>query len=302
MAKRNFKDEFKKAKAGDPESQNYVACCYKDGFDADDKPPAVKKDIKKSIHWYELAASVGNLKAHFNLAQIYKEGEGVQQSGDKFLEYMVPVAETGDLEAIAAVVGAYSTGLCEQDDAQFVFWLGKAVNHPDARNEEYVSYGSLSYNYGYRQLAGMGCQSNAEEGIRWLRLAMEAGDAQACYEISRYYYGADDFGAGVLFKEDEGKARQLLETSAEKGFLPAQTVASQLYVDGNRGFPVDTKKAFKWCKRAAEQGDNQSMFRLGCMFRDGTGVEANKELSNYWFDESLADGGVVTGVICTDKE
>ena len=64
----------------------------------------------------------------------------------------------------------------------------------------------------------------------------------------------------------------------------AQAKVSEYCRDG-RGVAKNDEEAFKWCRKAAEQGHAQSQVRLVEMYRDGIGVERNPKEAKKWEDK-----------------
>jgi hypothetical protein len=55
-----------------------------------------------------------------------------------------------------------------------------------------------------------------------------------------------------------------------------------MYLHGE-GVEQDYEKAMIWCLKAAEQNDAQSYWRVGLMYYEGLGVEADKIKGEEWF-------------------
>jgi TPR repeat protein len=49
--------------------------------------------------------------------------------------------------------------------------------------------------------------------------------------------------------------------------------------------PKNDEEAFRWCRKAAEQGHAGARFRLAAMYRDGVGVERNPKEAKKWEDK-----------------
>ena len=72
-----------------------------------------------------------------------------------------------------------------------------------------------------------------------------------------YYYGR-----GVV--EDEAKAREWFEKSAEQGYSYAQYELGRCYQRG-RGGGVNISKAREWYQKAAEQGHQAAQIELDAL-------------------------------------
>ena len=72
-------------------------------------------------------------------------------------------------------------------------------------------------------------------------------------------------------------ADELAKAKAGDGL--AQHEVSQL-LEWGQGVPVDLPAAFQWAKKSAEAGHSLGRFRLGLMYRFGTGVDPDEAKSN----------------------
>lgn len=52
------------------------------------------------------------------------------------------------------------------------------------------------------------------------------------------------------------------------------------------GTEQDYKKAAEWFQTAAEKGNHDAQFILGCQYEEGNGVEQNYESAVYWYKKS----------------
>lgn len=67
-----------------------LAYCYSDGY-------GTKKNYKKAIGLYKLAAKAGSIGAYFYLATMHERGNGVMKSLSKAHQYYLRGAEVGDV-------------------------------------------------------------------------------------------------------------------------------------------------------------------------------------------------------------
>ena len=63
---------------------------------------------------------------------------------------------------------------------------------------------------------------------------------------------------------------------------------------GGYGVRQDYAEAFRWYRKAAEQGDVQAQYNLGLMYYNGQGVRQNFHLSKEWFGK-VCDSGDQSG-------
>ena len=62
-----------------------------------------------------------------------------------------------------------------------------------------------------------------------------------------------------------------------------------MYVKG-QGVPQDYAEAFKWYKKAAEQGYSRAQFFLGSMYDKGEGVPSDYVMAYMWANLAAAQG------------
>ena len=80
--------------------------------------------------------------------------------------------------------------------------------------------------------------------------------------------------ASVLIIDDNPNGISLLKSAAEAGYIAAQRMLGYAHQVG-RGVGVDKRKAFKWFKRAARNGDHNAQYWHGMFVIRGTGTVAD---------------------------
>ncbi|RZD14577.1 MAG: hypothetical protein EVJ47_05250 [Candidatus Acidulodesulfobacterium ferriphilum] len=86
------------------------------------------------------------------------------------------------------------------------------------------------------------------------------------------------------------KAFLILRMLADKGNMKAQRKLGFMYDNGYDGFPKNFKKANRWFKLAAEQGDAESQLNVGNAFFCGFGVPKNFKKALYWYKLAVKQG------------
>jgi len=98
---------------------------------------------------------------------------------------------------------------------------------------------------------------------------VEEGDVYAQYALAKYY------------EEDEKKAFELYNKSAQQGYVPAQRELGICYFIG-KGVKEDNEEAVKWLGKAAEQGYSSAMLDLAECYRDGVGLSKDINTAREW--------------------
>jgi TPR repeat protein len=108
----------------------------------------------------------------------------------------------------------------------------------------------------------------AENKWKQLLALAKAGSAEAQWEVGYCYEsGAVDESGIILAKTDLLKAKRWYELSAEQGNSSAQVAMSNLLSTGD-GIARDYESAVSWAKRAIAQGNAFGAFNLGTIYRD----------------------------------
>ena len=77
---------------------------------------------------------------------------------------------------------------------------------------------------------------------------------------------------------------------AEQGNVDAERDLAFMYVSGSRGAPQDYAEAYKWFRKAAEQGDAISQHIVGIRYFNGDGVPRDYTEATKWFKKSADQG------------
>ncbi len=114
--------------------------------------------------------------------------------------------------------------------------------------------------------------SDYEEAARWCKMAAEAGNPDAQYNLGRLYYN----GHGV--KQSFEKAAFWYKRAADNGNDWAMGKLGQMYFEG-KGVDISYEKAFVLYRKAAEGGALWAEYLLGWCYYYGYGTNQNDELA-----------------------
>jgi TPR repeat protein len=155
------------------------------------------------------------------------------------------------------------------------------------------------FEIGKRYENGSGVSTNAEEAVKWYKLAAEQGHTGAQLDLGKCYYlgkgvAKNDVEAIKYFRlaagqgcaqakslwaglaaDDERLWAAFLLFWAQKGDAKYQGFLGNAYYNGN-GVPQDCTQAAKWFRLAAEQGDVLAVEALGCYDNLGDKKESAK--------------------------
>jgi TPR repeat protein len=121
-----------------------------------------------------------------------------------------------------------------------------------------------------------GCQKNGySAGFRWLKRAIEGGDAEAYYFVGIAY----EQGHGVL--ADQTEATRWFLKGAQKGDPSSQNKIGINLAEGI-GTPVNIGEAVEWFRKGAEQGNDEAACNLALHYMRGQGVPKDYIASLMW--------------------
>lgn len=309
-----------------------LANCYRDG-------EGVSQDLEKAMEWYQktydchgtvagdAANQIGRLyyldgnyeeafgwqckgveegcmDAMFNLAGLYRDGEGVGKDYDKAIEWYEKVYRLhGEMAGLAAnMIGMIYCD--EQDDAEKAFdWALKGAEE---------GFDAAMSNLGGMYRRGHGVKKNLDKAIEWYQKAYELhGDDAgfAAYQLAGIY--SDE--------ENVVKKWEWTEKSAQEGYDEAMLDIGLRY-DGDDELSEDLdqamewyqkayaqhgsvagdaailiamiyerkdqeEKAFEWYSKGAEEGSEDAMYFLAQSYEYGAGVQANREKAIEWYQK-----------------
>ena len=151
--------------------------------------------------------------------------------------------------------------LADEGDATAAYYLGKmyangeGVEKNDQKAIEYYQKAESAYNidaaYELAEILLNDATDSEDEkfenGLKYLKRAAYAGQANALYQLGEFY----EKGNGV--PQDYKNAFGFYLMGALKGDMKSQYRVSRLYLAG-RGVPQDFENGLKWLSRAARQG------------------------------------------------
>ena len=225
-----------------------------------------ERNLETSLRLYKEAVNLESPKAMSTLGYYYAIGTVVPQNSGKAMDLFLGGATRGDAFAMGRLAESYLKGLGVAKDFGEAFrWYERAAAFGDA--DAMVSLSQL-------YIRGMGVKKDMKKGIEWLEKASDRSP-RSRYDLAKRY----ENGTGGLAKNME-KALELYHSSAmsEKGhslksFPPAVDRLGILYL-GTKSVPRDVAKALEWLEFSRNP---RCKYELACLYRDGDGVELNRE-------------------------
>ncbi len=249
------------AEDGNTTAMNELAMLYLNGDDDMDVEP----DPEKAVYWFNKLAETGDSNAMFNLGLLYAKGHGVNRDFKKAAEWMGKAADAGDDDA-PALIEEYSK-------------LADSVSKAEAGDAQ----AQADLAEGLMRLGGSLDQAGEEddyaESVKWAKLAVEQGNADAMWVLALAY----EHGRGV--EEDKETAIKYYKKGAELGNAACQHSLGCYYARGDY-LKQDNKKAFELFQKSAAQGYGLAMKDLGRCYQFGNGCMGNMKTALEWYTKA----------------
>ena len=308
------------AELGHAGAQRELASCYIWAFGVGENP-------KRAVYWFNKAIEQGDIKAKFELAELYDSRQNLfekneeilykkgnwyyQQSDSLYKEACEQVlAGLGDADDKTNLALCYLNGYgVERDSKKAAHWFLEA-----AKEGSHHAQMALGYSY----LNGNGVEQNYKKAFYWLSLAApyfpaaERGLAECYYHgwgVKKDYekalslflklvdydgvnYGICSNYLGLCYENGFGNyaaAVSWYQKAAEAGLPEANYNLGICYAEG-RGVAQDYAAAASWYRKAAEQGDAGGQYNLGLCYYNGQGVAEDREQAIYWAKKAAEQG------------
>ena len=251
------------------------------------------EDYREAMEYLQKASEKGWLDADVLIAQMYRDGNGVERSPEKFESRMAFAAENGHAKALTILAESYLMGKgVKKDYAKAYGWFMRSALTGNLKSQYQVAM-MLS--------SGMGCEKNEEEAKRWFArysstalndsrkividtMLMRRMDVDVSNEIlktmSKNYHIqsmvalASKYESGKEFKKNMSATISLLEQASLSSGSPRTRLAT-IYLDSDD--EDKRKKGYELLKSAALAGDGGAYYRLAMMYKDGDLCEQNEE-------------------------
>lgn len=226
------------AKKGHPVAQNGLGVLYLNGW-------GVKQDFQGALQWFRKAAEQEEPRAQFNLGRMYDQGRGLSKDYEEAVKWYRKSADQGYPPGQSLLAGMYAQGDgVPQDYAEAMKWYRRAAENGDAVAQARI---------GFMYVEGQGVPKDYVEAEKWFRQAAAQEHPLGYYWLGRLYFE----GWGV--KKDLREAIRWLEMPAARDSAEAQYSLGLIYANGGEDVKRDDVKAILWFRRAAAQGDKESV-------------------------------------------
>lgn len=181
---------------------------------------AVKKSYCKAIKYYKLSAEQGNSEAQYKLADIYKEGVGVEKDFEEAERLYTESAKTNSIAQIK-LADFLKENVSEITVGMFLIKNNKSIEEYTLEiYKKILKYYELAakqeiseaeYKLGDLYCEGKIIKQDYKEAFKWYNLSANHGNALGQFNLANMYY----YGLGV--GKDFEKAKSLYEESRKNG-------------------------------------------------------------------------------------
>lgn len=277
----------------DPLMDRYVPIAFYEMAKLYEEGLGVEQDLTEAARLYgEAIIDPSSIRGHasLNLAQLYLEGQGVQQN-DVLAYHLLWQAKEADLDRTAEIelANLLSEGgegveadpelarqlyeqAASQDKEQALLALAKA--HAPGGWLEEDSDKSLAYAQRYAKQLEAGAEQGdvdamlklaslyspdgllgeqSEQQINWLQRAAQQGDLDAIARAGHEMIKVGEFQLGI----------SLLEDAARQGHVEAMTYLGQALLTPENGGQPAPSRAERWLNEAIQAGSNDARVILG---------------------------------------
>ncbi len=279
---------------------------------------AVEKDYKLAAEYMEDAANEGNLLCQMLVAICRGDGLGDGRDYSKVAEWLKTHEYWNSI--CRFLLGLYYENCTSLDNryAEAVSWYRKSAgtmdmcaceaDYPaDVRRDAEKGDAAAQYYMGLSYEIGDSVRRDYEEAARWYKKAAEQGLRAAqvmlgdCYfygngvrqnlkEAARWLRQAEEqFHGGYLVElcEDSDKVGEMQYVGIFRRIMEAEGAAGYPSAWYDMGYLAEygyviNQDMVKAYTEAAERGDAEARYKLGCLYRDGKGVKKDLRLASKW--------------------
>ncbi len=235
------------------------------------------ENFEKAAEWYQKAAGNGLDAAQWRLGELYARGIGVEQNINKAIELRTKAAEQGNIMFQFMMGIMYATG-------------------------GFADYSTYMYPDGY--VYNVEIPQDTEKADKWLRrvnhIQLNKTEKERLEDNGLLASILNELSEGFIKQSKFEKAIYWYQREAEMGYRDAFCDLGKMYYEGN-GVPKDYQKALAMFEKAILDDDHygdgysgqknyEALAYLGVIYRDGLGVEVNREKAIDYLMQSTNNG------------
>lgn len=226
-------------------------------------------------------AILGNATAQFKLGQMYQYGIGVEQNGEKAIEYYQLAASQNELRAEYNLGLLYLEGKSTKPDyQQALSWLENAAFKGNA----YAQFALAQlYEHGFKEASGEeAIKANKEEALAMYHLAAANHYGLAQYRLAHLLAVEHQGEMNVQAKEQRNALIKSLYQQAVDGGVKEARLPLAFFnaMDKERS---KQEASFAVALQAAKGGNKEAALLVGLLFDRGIGITADSAQALHWY-------------------
>lgn len=271
--KRSFEYFLCSAKSGDADAQYKVGMRYYQG----EEP--VKENNDEAFKWFSESAKQQNYDAFALLGECYEKGFGTVININEAYRCYSEAAENDNVFAMERLAIWYYEGMEPVVEVDYTLAYEFASSAAEAGSDAAAYVLALCCDN------GNGVRQSRSKALKYYQQAADAGITGAINELAFIY-----FGGTHNVPKDYKKAFELAHEAADNGSVSSMALLGACYDDG-MGTSINKKKALEWYKKAAQGGHVTAMRYIGIIYYAGEGnVAEDKSEAEKWFRKAAANG------------
>lgn len=231
----------------------------------------VEQNYEEALFWFRKAADQDFLHANNKIGLFYENGWGVPQDYPEAAHWFRRGAELGHSTA-QFNIGMHYERIGDLDEAIRWYRLAGELGNSTAQ-----------FKLGDMYQKGQGVKMDYSEAMKWLTLAAEQGEIDAQFILGAMY--AEGECVTPDYSQAIREAVKWLQSAAENGHVKAQVNLGAMYAEGR---PADHMSAMEWWKRGGDQKD-RSTEGFSAVF-EGQALKPNYRKARKWFRLAAEQG------------
>lgn len=247
--------QLEQAKCGNVESIKRLAALF-----------FTYEHYEATVYWLREARD--DAEAQYELANLYLQGLGVEESEEKALELYKKAAEQGHADAANNLADMYFNGEgVEVNEALALHWFSQAAN---------AGVVEAMFTLGIMYEQGLGVAQNEVVAFDYYLKAANGGYQDAQYRVGTIYL------EGLLGQQpDIQLAIDFFVRAASEYHIDALFNLGYIYAEPR--FAVqDGKKAVHYFKQAALLGDKEAKIQLARLYEQGQIIDCDEKEAQRW--------------------
>jgi len=258
------------------------------------KTAMTRDDYVEAFGYLSKASELGWTDANIPLAQMYREGTGVDRDIGKSIEILEQAAESGNTRAMATAANNFLEGKYYPRDPERAFkWFLRSALTGNPKSQYQVAI-MLS--------SGIGTEKDEQKANEWFirysstmvndsrKIAMETmrkrhmsdpryndilKAASMSYDVNSMVTLATKYETGHGFKKKHEAYVDLMEKASIAAGAPRTRLAEIYLEEGSTDY--NPEKALVLLHSAAGSGDSRAMYRLAMIYKEGKICEKDME-------------------------